>query len=441
MTSRRLRGVPSEGGRQPCADRAERGHTSDARRLRRAAGKPSEERSSAPLAAGGWTTYHSRVTLSHPLPEKADVVVVGAGFAGLSSAAALAALGLDVVVVEAEDLPGVHSSGRNAAMARRVIEELPVAQLAVESMKTMSSLTTPEGTRIVKATGGLMLGDEALLDRLWSLCQAIPELAADARRLTIDEVVAKVPALAGARFAGGIYAASDGVVDIAGLLQSFLAPIRSRVFTGVGVTRIARTGTGIHAVDTSAGRIATHEVVDAAGFYANRVAALADMGPLPFDPVRRHLFTTDANTLVPTDAPWVWDGSAGFYFRPEGAGLLMCACDATRWPPDAPIDTPVDPNAAQWLAQKYDALVPGLREARPARAWAGIRVLTPDNRFVIGRDPRLPGFTWVAGLGGHGMTTACGVGALVGELFAHGRLPDPYADAFDPVRFLRAFAP
>ncbi|MFO0749185.1 MAG: FAD-binding oxidoreductase [Myxococcota bacterium] len=375
------------------------------------------------------------------LPHKAEVVVVGAGFAGLSSAAALVELGIDVVVVESEALPGTHSSGRNAAIARRVIDELPVAELAVLSMRTMSGLQTPEGTPIVRKTGGLMLGDEALLDRLWSLCQAVPALAADVSRLSPDEVVERVPALRGAVFAGGIYAESDGVVDIAGLLQSFLAPLRGRVYTDVEVTGIARDGTRIHGVETSAGRIATSQIIDAAGFHANRIAAMADLGPLPFDPVRRHLFTTDQNELVAPDAPWVWDGSAGYYFRREAGGLLMCACDQTRWPADAPIDTPVDPLARQWLAQKFDALVPGLREARPARAWSGLRVLTPDQRFVIGRDPRLGGFTWVAGLGGHGMTTSCGIGAIVGELFATGRLPDPFAEAFDPTRFLRAFAP
>ena len=73
---------------------------------------------------------------------------------------------------------------------------------------------------------------------------------------------------------------------------------------------------------------------------------------------------------------------------------------------------------------------------RLARGWAGLRTLTPDGRFVIGADPRLEGFTWVAGLGGHGMTTACGVGELGALAVLGSDLGAPYRDAFAPLRFV-----
>lgn len=361
---------------------------------------------------------------------------MGGGFAGLATAKSLVDLGADVVVLEAEAQPGAHSSGRNAAIARRLVEELPVARLAVESMRLMWQLATPDGYPVVRKTGGILLGDEHLLERLWGVAQAIPELASDARRLSSNQVLGRVPALAGARLAGAIHVQGDGVVDIHALLQSMLARLKGRVFTSTPVTAIKTAGGRVTAVETAQGSIATGSVVDAAGFHANRVAALAGLGPLPFQPVRRHLFTTEPTDVVAPEAPWVWDGTTGFYFRREGAGLLMCACDQTPWPDDAPIDAPVDPEARQWLADKYDSAVPGLRDVRPSHGWAGLRILTPDHRFVIGHDPRLSGFTWVAGLGGHGMTTACGVGELAAALFETGELPDDYADAFDPRRFL-----
>ncbi|MCC6624076.1 MAG: FAD-binding oxidoreductase [Deltaproteobacteria bacterium] len=368
-------------------------------------------------------------------PERADVVVIGAGFAGLSSAAGLALAGADVVVLEAEPVPGAHSSGKNAAIARRLIDEPSVARLATVSLADMVRRPTADGHPIVRVTGGVLLGADPLLERLWQVGQATPGLSGDMARWGRSEVLRRVPALAGARVTGAIHVAQDGVVDTHALLQSFLAPLKKKVLTGVAATGIRVARGRVEGVETPAGVIATGEVVDAAGFHANRVAALAGLGPMPFQPVRRHLFVTGPTDLVGPEAPWVWDGTIGYYFRREGAGLLLCACDQTPWPEDAPFDAPADPDARTMLADKFDAHVPGLREVRPTRAWAGLRILTPDDRFVIGRDPRLGGFTWVAGLGGHGVTTACGIEMLVTELLAHGEMPEPWASAFDPARF------
>lgn len=393
--------------------------------------------------------YHAAMTEPTPLPSHADVVVVGAGFAGLATARELARAGLDVVVLEAEAIPGFHSSGRNAAIARRLIEEPAVAALAARGMELLERL--PSEVPLFARTGGLLVGDDALLSRLASVAAAIP---IEAQRLGPDDLLRRVPALAGAELVsegreaaarglvGGLFVPDDGVVDIHALLSALLAPVRARTHFSTPVTALERDASSgrsprISAVVTPRGRIATSSVVNAAGFRANAIAALAGLPPFPFEPVRRHLFVTAPTDLVPRGAPWVWDGTSGWYFRPEGAGLLMCACDATRWHDDQPADPPVDPGAKDALAEKFHRAVPGLRDARPMRGWAGLRILTPDERFVIGADPRAPGFTWVAGLGGHGMTTSCAVGEL-GALAARGEpLPEPFARAFDPLRFAK----
>ena len=372
-----------------------------------------------------------------PLPTHADAVVIGAGFAGLATARELALAGLDVVVVEAEAIPGFHSSGRNAAIARRLIEEPAVAALASRGMELLARL--PSEVPLFSRTGGLLVGQEPLLARLAAVAAAIP-IAAE--RIDRSEVVRRVPALAGVDIAGGLHVPDDGVVDIHALLSALLAPVRAQTHFSTPVTHLelARSGR-VEAVVTPRGRVATPRIVNAAGFRANAIAALAGLPPFPFAPVRRHLFVTAPTDLVARGAPWVWDGSAGWYFRAEGAGLLMCACDATPWHDDQPTDPPVDPGAKDALADKFYQAVPGLRDARPSRGWAGIRVLTPDDRFVIGADPRRAGFTWVAGLGGHGMTTACAVGEL-GALAARGEaLPEPFAAAFDPLRCVSSPSP
>jgi len=370
---------------------------------------------------------------THDLPRSAAVVIVGGGFAGLATANALWRRGVtDFVILEQEAIPAFHSSGRNAAILRRLIEEPTTLALAASSYARLESLHEEDGAPILKKTGGLLIGNATFIDHLWTL--ACAETSLGARRLDRDEVTARVGALADADFDAGIFVPGDGVVDIHGLTRTFLAPVRRCFFPQTCITGVEVDNGRIAAVETSRGRIATDHLINASGFGANAVAALAGLPPLPFQPVRRHLFVTARTELVDRSAPWVWNGTAGYYFRPEGPGLLMCACDSTPWPDDHPMDPPVDPAAKEDLARKFFDLVPRLSDVRPTRGWAGLRVLTPDQRFIIGRDPRVAGFSWVAGLGGHGMTTAC----AVGELGADAALGVPTPEAMSPARFFGA---
>ena len=372
--------------------------------------------------------------MAPPLPQRADVVVVGAGFAGLATAASLVELGVRrIVILEAEPIPGKHGSGRNAAMARRLIEDDVLTRLAVRSVALMTTLG--DGAPLVRKVGGLLIGDDASLDALARVAAVVPELAAEVQRLDADAVRRLVPALAGAELDGGILTPGCGVTDIHALLSAFAERARAGGATTLlrtPLTGIRVAGGRVVAAETPHGVIATEQIVNAAGFAANPVAALAALAPLPMVPTRRHLFVTAPWAGLDRAAPFVWNVSAGYYFRPEGEGLLLCSCDGTPW---APEDPPTDPGAREALAAKFDAAVPGLREVRPTRGWAGLRVMTPDHRFVIGPDPRLPGFFWVAGLGGHGMTTSAGVGEIAARGVVDGEVPAPFGAAFAPTRF------
>jgi len=99
----------------------------------------------------------------------------------------------------------------------------------------------------------------------------------------------------------------------------------------------------------------------------------------------------------------------------------------------APGDPPVDDNVKEMLADKIDRFMPALNGVSISRGWAGLRTLTPDGRFVIGWDPQVENFFWVAGLGGHGMTTSAAVGELAAKLLMAGPTDD--AGPFRPGRF------
>jgi glycine/D-amino acid oxidase-like deaminating enzyme len=125
--------------------------------------------------------------------------------------------------------------------------------------------------------------------------------------------------------------------------------------------------------------------------------------------LRRHLFLTEGRPEgSDDDAPVVWYlGDDEFYFRNEGAGLLLCGCDETPMPP---CDVRAEGEAAAELADKLNEIAPRLAELPIARSWAGLRTFTRDRRPYIGWDRQQPWLFWVAGLGGHGATGSYAVG-------------------------------
>jgi glycine/D-amino acid oxidase-like deaminating enzyme len=93
----------------------------------------------------------------------------------------------------------------------------------------------------------------------------------------------------------------------------------------------------------------------------------------------------------------------------------------------------VDESVKEMLAEKIEQFMPALSTVSINKGWAGFRTLTPDGRFVIGWDAKVENFFWVAGLGGHGMTTSAAVGELAAELLIGG--PGKKSAAFAPDRF------
>lgn len=358
--------------------------------------------------------------------DAAEVVVIGAGFAGAATAFQLARRGIeDVAILEQEDFAGTHASGRNAGIGRETALPETIAALAAEGLELVRQ-PPPD----LPLTGGFRPVGLLLL----AGSPEAPELHGAGRShrwLPRREVEARVPATAGGDFAGGVLGEHDGVVEPAALLQAYLRgaeALGARLLTGRRVTGFERQGRRIVAVETDRGPITTRVVVNAAGAWAREIAALADASRPPLRPSRRHLIVARAPTGMERSWPVVWDVSHGLYFRPEPPGLLLSPCDETEHPPGP---TAVDPEAEGWLAEKVRRHLPGLEGARPVRSWSGLRTLTPDGNFVIGRDPLVDDFVWCAGLGGHGVT----VSGSVGRLTALAVMGAPSLAAHAPERF------
>lgn len=349
--------------------------------------------------------------------QTADVVIVGGGFAGAATAYHLARLGAGrVVLLEQEDLPGRHASGRNAGIVRHLIAKPDHLSLALEGLRFMMQPPDdfPAG-RYFERTGAVAMCGPEMEAGLRAAVGAARARGAGAEWLTAQEVERLVPATAGGTFVGGAYGEDEGVADIAALLEGFLRAARPRGLRVQSRSRLIAIDTRagvVSGVRTDEGALSTPAVVNAGGAWASEVARMAGASPVPLRSLKRHMMVTAALPWVHRSWPPVWDLTHELYFRPEPPGLLLSPCDAVEAEP--PGEAP-DAAALDLLAEKVSRCFPRLRDVSIARVIAGLRTFAPDGNMVLGEDPRLKGFFWCAGFGGNGMTLSPALGRIVAE--------------------------
>ena len=353
-----------------------------------------------------------------------DIAIVGAGMAGASLAAELAGEA-SVLLLEAEDQPGYHSTGRSAAFWAESYGG-PFVQ----------PLTTASGPFLARhgflgPRGALHLAD---LDGLAALGEMEAQFGADIafERLGRDRLEALVPGLRPGWLAG-LLEPSCADIDVAALHGFYLAQARrggAKLVAGAEVRALRREGEG-WTIETAAGAFRARLVADAAGAWADRVAAMAGAAPIGLQPYRRTLSQLRVDPPAPPDMPLVIDARERFYFKPEAGGRLWLS------PHD---ETPCDPSdcAPEELdvavaIDRFEQVV-DWRVGRVERSWAGLRSFAPDRRPVYGFDPLVPGFFWCAGQGGFGIQTAPAAAKLAAALLL-GRSPELDPAPYAPGRF------
>jgi D-arginine dehydrogenase len=363
-------------------------------------------------------------------------VIVGAGFAGAATAFHLTQMGLNnVIILEQEAVPGMHASGRNAAMVRQVITGEPASAMARGGAAFLRHLpdSWPVETQF-QQTGSFLLADNKGAKQLQDDALRARRSGVDAEWWPLEQIIARVPALEGSATIGGVWCPTDGVIDIHGLVHGYLKSAMAggaEVRYSEKITKVITRDKRIVAVQTDTNELEADILVNAAGAWAGEIATLAGAANISISPFRRHLFVTEALDWVSPSWPIVWDLSHEFYFRPEAGGLLLSPCDESVQLPGLPAQ---DPAALELLADKAMQYFPRLADLPIRNSWCGLRAFAPDRRFVIGWDPQLEGFFWVAGLGGHGVTTSYSVGVLAASMI----LQSPeraLANEFSPARF------
>jgi len=341
------------------------------------------------------------------VPEHAGrVVVVGAGLAGISVAAPLAAT--RAVVVVDRGAPGAEASSQNAGMLRRMGEDPYERALA---MRTHERLIGEAAFRQVSRQTGAVLAfgrdPHHLHDAAAHLALAgVPHVWRDRPDL---------PALTGSPVLGGWWLPEERVVDPWALLQVLLAQGRAQ---GMEVRRgtVERVVVGddgrVCGVRVGGGLVAARDVVIAAGAWSQPLGRTAGVDR-PLVPLRRSLLLTAPDPRASADHPWCWVDDEGVYARPEGGGWLVSGCDEAIDPPgDGDSRGPLEPEPRGLALSKLGRWFPSLPTVVRG-GWTGLRTFAPDRRPLLGRDPDVSGLWWVAGLGGFGVSCALAAGEVV----------------------------
>ncbi len=362
-----------------------------------------------------------------------DVVVIGAGMAGATAAAALAA-DHKVALIEAEEVAGYHSTGRSAAIW--ILNYGPPDVRVLTGLSREFFEAPPEG-----------FVESPLFHRRPVVFLAPPEqeqqlgaMVAEGmglRACPVDEIRVLVPALR-PDYASRAAIEEDAFdMDVAALHQGFLRQLRAR--GGVLGLR-SRSGRierrdGSWRVETVGGDLfRAPVVVNASGAWGDDVAKQAGVAPIGLQPKRRTGAIIDPGDWQVEHWPMVNDAAHSWYIRPEARRKLMVS------PAD---ETDMDPHDVQPDELDIAIAIDRMQQAldipvqRVERSWAGLRSFTPDRSLAFGWDGGAEGFFWCVGQGGYGIQTSPAAGKLVADLVSH-RDPGPAAaivTAIDPRRF------
>jgi D-arginine dehydrogenase len=389
------------------------------------------------MACIRWSSRYAAGMTETP-PSAIDVLIVGAGIAGASLAAALAPW-RRVLLVEAEDAPGYHATGRSAAFWHETYGGPQVQPLSIASFPALNDPAPEFSDRgFLSPRTALTLGQRSEAAAVDAFVAEFLAKGVAVSRMGRAEIAGKIPGVRD-EWSEAAFEAACSDIDVGRLHVAYLRAAQragATLATRAPLRSARRVSDGWN-VQLGEQNVHAALVVNAAGAWADGVAAACGVAPLGIQPYRRTVIQLRLGVPVPADLPLVVHVGGGFYFKGESAGRIWLS------PHD---ETPTLPHDA--APEEYDVAlaIDRLQSvvdwpiASVERKWAGLRSFAPDRIPVFGADPHEPTFIWCAGQGGFGIQTVPAISALLAAQLGGpppegiiGRVdPEPYA----PQRFI-----
>jgi D-arginine dehydrogenase len=352
-----------------------------------------------------------------------DVVIVGGGIVG-ATIAYHAAADRDVLVLEAESAAGYHSTGRSAALYAETYGPPAIRALTRASHAFFDA--PPAGFAdgpLLAPRGTLFVGAEPQRAALEAFRATLVAEGSPAELLSTAAARERVPVLRADASAVAVYDPNAYDIDVDRLLQGFLRSARARGASfeaSARVVGLAHDGRAWR-IDTADGRrYAARQVVNAAGAWADEIAALAGVARVGLEPRRRSAFLFEPPAGLRVERwPAVIAGDESWYFKPD-AGLLL-GSPANADPTHAHDVLPDDLDVAIGIDRIESATT--LTIVQPRSSWAGLRSFVADGEPVAGFAAEAPAFFWAAALGGYGIQSSPAFGRLCAALLRGDAVP------------------
>jgi D-arginine dehydrogenase len=362
-----------------------------------------------------------------------DVIIVGGGIAGASLGAEIAAK-RRTLIIEGESHCGYHSTGRSAAF---YLESYGGSEVAKLSAASHAFLESPPP--VFSENGFLRSRGDLHLSR-GELPEVPPQV--ETRIVERGELEQMIPGIR-TEWRRALFEPGCADIDVAALHAAFLRQFQrsgGELRTGTRLSSAARQdGAWVVKLEDDL-ELRASTIVNAAGAWADQVAAACSVDPLGIAPKRRTMVQLRVGQTGLRDLPLVDDAEGSFYFKGEGDQTVWLSphdeiptdpCDAA--PEEIDIATAIDrfERVVDWPIERVE------------RSWAGLRSFAPDRLPVYGFDPTVPGFFWCAGQGGFGIQTSPAAARMAAALLLREERDstDAHIDAmiFSPDRFrLRA---
>ena len=379
---------------------------------------------------------HASTDTAASRSETFDTAIVGAGIAGASLAWRLlqAEPACRVLLVEAEAQPGYHSSGRSAAMFMPSYG--PPAVRALTRAGRAFYAAPPAGfceVPLLQPRGVLYVAAPGQAEQLDALQAELAPACPGLQRITAAAALARVPSLRPQQLLAALWDPASTDIDVHALHQGYLRGFRRaggllRCSARLLSARRLAKRWQLRLADGAT--VSASTLVNAAGAWADELAALCGAAPVGLVPRRRSAFTFRAPEGVDASGwPAVVAVDEGCYFKPDAGQLLGSAANADDCP--AHDVQPEDIDIALGI-HRIEAITT-LRIPRPTATWAGLRSFVADGELVIGFDDACAGFFWLVGQGGYGIQSAAGASAMAASLLLGQPLPaELQAEGLDP---------